>query len=252
MYVHSSLAPTAHLRTKQTIAELSAESPVELIEEGKLMPDFVDGITLYVGKKNKDVLQDVRIFDSTAKDFTREIKAQSATITIEEDDTAVLHLFNVSVTPFARGKPDPAYADEWPLRLKNVSSQKTYTPKEDDFTFGELLARIGSTSAFYPDLPEQRIPIQNMILRVELNKRICLSLACIAFVILGIPLGIKAHRRESSVGVGLSLVLVVNLYVFVVIAESLAKQPPYHADLIVWTPIVLSVLIGSFMLNQAN
>jgi lipopolysaccharide export system permease protein len=252
LYIHNDLAPKAHLAIKQTIASLSSSSPVDLIEEGRFMPDFVDGITLYVGKKHKGVLSDVRIFDSTDPDFTREIRAKRATITLGNNNAVFLNLKDVSITPFAKDKPDPAYADEWPLRLDNLATSKTYKAKEDDFTFAELAQRIRDTKAFYSHLPKERIPVKNMILRVELNKRLSLSLSCVAFVILGIPLGIKAHRRESSIGIGISLILVMNMYIFVVIAESLAKQPPFHADIIVWAPVVLSTTIGLYMLRRGN
>jgi hypothetical protein len=43
-----------------------------------------------------------------------------------------------------------------------------------------------------------------------------------------------------------------NMYLFVVIAESLAKQPPYHADFIVWIPVLLSLVLGSYMLKRGN
>lgn len=252
LYIHNRLAPKAHLAIKQSISSLTSSSPIDLIEEGRFMPNFVKGITLYVGKKHKGVLSDVRIFDSTDPDFTREIRAKTADITVGPDSSVVLNLKDVSVTPFAKDKPDPAYADEWPLRLDDLATSKPYTPKEDDFTFRELMQRIADTDSYYAHLPAERIPVKNMILRVELQKRLSLSLSCVAFVILGIPLGIKAHRKESSVGIGISLILVMNMYIFVVIAESLAKQPPYHADLIVWAPVVLSTAIGSYMLRRAN
>ncbi len=252
LYIHNSLAPKAHLAIKQTIASLSSSSPIDLIEEGRFMPDFVKGITLYVGKKHKGVLTDVRIFDSTDPDFTREIRAKRATMAMGTDNSVTLNLEDVSIAPFAKDRPDPAYADEWPLRLDNLATSKTYKAKEDDFSFGELLARIRSTRSFYNHLPEERIPVKNMILRVELNKRLSMSVSCVAFVILGIPLGIKAHRKESSVGIGISLILVLNMYIFVVIAESLAKQPSFRADLIVWAPVILSTALGSYMLRRSN
>ena len=65
---------------------------------------------------------------------------------------------------------------------------------------------------------------QKMALAVELNKRLALSLSCLTFVLLGIPLGVKAHRKESSIGVAMGLFLVFNFYLFIVVAESLKSQ----------------------------
>lgn len=252
LYIHNKLAPMAHFKSRSAIAALSSTSPVDMIEEGRNIKDFVDGITLYVSKKHNNVLQDVRIFDSTDPSFTREIRAKSGTITLDTNQLVILNLIDVSITPFAKDKPDPAYADEWPLNLGSLAKGRAYKPKEDDFTFSELIERIYNTAAYYEDLPPEKIPIKNMVLRVEFNKRLSLSVSCIAFVVLGIPLGIKAHRKESSIGIGLSLVLVLNMYIFVVIAESLAKHPGVRAELITWIPVILSLVVGTVMLRKGN
>lgn len=252
LYIHNHLAPRAHLNSRSAIASLSSDSPIDLIEEGRFIKDFVDGITLYVGKKNNDVLQDVRIFDDTDPSFTREIRAKRGSMILDTNQMVILNLLDVSITPFAKDKPDPAYADEWPLQLGNLARGRAYKPKEDDFTFGELLERINNTAPFYEELSDEKIAVKNMVLRVEFHKRLSLSFSCLAFVVLGIPLGIKAHRKESSVGIGLSLLLVLNMYIFIVIAESLAKYPGAHATVFAWIPVVLSLSLGTYMLRRGN
>ena len=41
--------------------------------------------------------------------------------------------------------------------------------------------------------------------RTEMNKRYSFSLASFAFALIGVPLAITAHRKETSVGMLLSL-----------------------------------------------
>jgi lipopolysaccharide export LptBFGC system permease protein LptF len=44
-------------------------------------------------------------------------------------------------------------------------------------------------------------------LYVEIYKKINMSVASLVLVLIGIPLGIKAHRSEKSIGFGISLIL---------------------------------------------
>ena len=75
---------------------------------------------------------------------------------------------------------------------------------------------------------------------------------CISFVLLGMPLGIRAHRRESSIGVAMSLLLIFAFYLFIIIADSFSRTPGIRPDLIVWMPVVISVALGSYLVQRAN
>ena len=71
-------------------------------------------------------------------------------------------------------------------------------------------------------------------------------------MLLGIPLGIKAHRKESSIGIAMSLFLVFNFYLFIIIGESLAARPETYPHLVVWAPVLVSLTLGLFIMRRAN
>lgn len=81
-------------------------------------------------------------------------------------------------------------------------------------------------------------------LMVEASTRLALSFSCFAFVLLGAALGIRIHRRESSIGIALSLGLVFVFYFFIILADSLVAYPQIYPHLIVWIPFVISEVIG--------
>jgi lipopolysaccharide export LptBFGC system permease protein LptF len=91
-----------------------------------------------------------------------------------------------------------------------------------------------------------------MKVSVELHKRCALSCSCIAFVFLGIPLGIRSHRKESSIGIALSLLLVFSFYLFIIVAEQLTGTPALHPDLLTWMPVVLSLSFGSLFIQRMS
>ncbi|NIQ74336.1 MAG: LptF/LptG family permease, partial [Gammaproteobacteria bacterium] len=106
------------------------------------------------------------------------------------------------------------YSKRWPLKIELPSRRGTYRKKTDDFTLLELHQQIRNIDDAYPHFSEEDRARKRSAFRVELHKRLALSAACFSFVVLGIPLGIRAHRKESSIGIGLSLILIFNFYIF--------------------------------------
>jgi len=252
LYVNNELAPMSHYARRTAVSNLGFQAPVELLEEGRFIQDF-DGLTVYIGRKRGMNLQDVRIYDLRRKGEKREIRAKSGVIQAATTNTQdiLIELADVTIDPFSFDRPGVGRCSKWPVRIENVMRVGKYRKRDKDKTFRELIDGVAGRNADEV-LGEEDASRRRMAISVELHKRLALSASCFSFLLLGVPLGIRSHRKESSIGVGISLLLVFVFYLFIIVAESMSKHPAWHPDLIAWIPVVCSVLLGGVLIHRMN
>jgi len=115
-----------------------------------------------------------------------------------------------------------------------------------------LLDHIRNVERDYPMLSAEKQAKERARLVFEANRRVSVAIACFSFILIGIPLGVKSHRRETSTGMVMSLAIVFTYYIFIVIAEALARYPGLHPNLILWLPLVGTQILGLFLIRRSS
>lgn len=258
LYLNASLAPRSHLARRQMLRDLGEEDPLSLLEEGRFVSDF-PGVKIYVGKKSGPELEDIILSRMDERGTRAEVRARAGRVAFQPGNQLLdIQLFQARMTEYDREHPDDLSrartlsAESYPLRLdlRQMLKKNPLHKKPASMTFSELLAAVRQIRQTFPDIQEKNIPRMRTKLAVEANKRLVLALSCFSFTLLGIPLGIRAHRRESSIGIAIALVLLFIFYLFLILAESLLDRPEWRPDLIPWIPAVGSQLIGFLLLRR--
>src|SRR5205085_10341157 len=88
--------------------------------------------------------------------------------------------------------------------------------------------------------------------RTELNKRFSFPFSCVAFALIGVPLGITTHRRETSVGFAVGLIVAIFYFLFIIIADTMRANAKIHPELLVWFPNVLFIFLGFLLFRRLS
>jgi len=88
----------------------------------------------------------------------------------------------------------------------------------------------------------------NSTMKTQVNYRYSYALASIAFAIIGIPLGIRAHRSEKTIGFLICLALIAVHYALVISVTAFDDLYVLRPDLLVWFPDLLFIATGCVLL----
>ncbi len=79
---------------------------------------------------------------------------------------------------------------------------------------------------------------------IELNKKLSIPMSCLVFGILGVPLGIRAHRSVKSRGISIGAIIVAVYYMLQLGGEALVQTGKAGPAVGAWTPNLVFGLLG--------
>lgn len=87
---------------------------------------------------------------------------------------------------------------------------------------------------------------------VEYHKKYSIPFACIVFIIIGAPLGIKIKKGGFGVAAGVSLLFFLIYWAFLIGGEKLADRSIIAPFWAMWTPNILLFIVGIIITYRAN
>ena len=255
------IGPRARVAFVNLKRELLVNLADSQIPEGRLVRDF-PGYLFYCEKNHDGDLQNVMIYRlqnetnvetmiKAAHGHLSPDRAKNQLVVDLVDARTVTAGSRVAINSF----PTVSLNLSW-----NAATNQVSKPKISDMTFGQLqqelleLGKLNLPGSDTNTVAELKLHGKNMVepVLVAMNREIAFSFACFGFTLVGIPLGIRVHRRETNVGIGIALILVVIYYGFIMLGESLSAHPELFPHLILWIPNFIFQTIGVILLWRAN
>lgn len=254
--------PRTEYANRTLLKNMGVEDPVKLLDEGRFIRDF-PGYMIYVGKKSGSGIEDLVFYElgEGGREIEQSIWAKRGEVTRSADGAFItVMLEDVRIEVADEEHPDDSTkaqylaADRFPITLdvSAMAEREVASKKRRNMTLDELLEQIEGVDARGLGWSAERVEEERTRWRVHLHQRFYLGLAPLTFVLVGIPLGIRSHRRESSAGMVLSLVVMFIFYLLMIVADSLESKPAFFPWLIPWGGTLVAQVGGLLLIRRMN
>ena len=251
LWLNVQVAPAAQEKLRSTIFDLATRNPMALFGSDQVIDQF-PGRKIYVGKKEGNKLDNIIVFEMN-KDAVPMRVTYARTGMLEADlpnKQILMHLYNARYQQ--RDEKDPSDLRKMrdginmaegtlPIGLEELYEKEKKQPSRSALSLEQLLDQLRRG-----DKRERSAS------RTEINKRFAFPFSCLAFALIAVPLGVTAHRRETSIGFAMGLMVAIAYFLFVIIADTLRGNPKLHPELLVWFPNVLFLVLGAFLFRRLS
>jgi len=269
-WLNFEIAPASRTAYKELLFSAQTNGAASPLRSGEPTP--MGNNIVWVGK----VIAVTNLENVIVAQWTRdgELKqwAEAPTGTLSSDlvhHQFVLMLHGATAWQYTSNILSPFASGELPITNNvDAQAQTLLAVRPSDMTFWQLRQRLHELERSQPiPLPDNKLGDPSAKARTEIgksisdfpmpvmvymNREVAFSFACIGFTLIGIPLGIRAHRRETSIGVSTALVLMLIYYSFIVLAQAWQNHPERAPCVIVWLPNFVFQAVGAVLLWRAN
>lgn len=258
-WINMDLGPRCRDGYKELLFSLARTQARTLITPGRFITDF-PGFVIYADRVQGDDLEDVLFFQIKDGRKIRDIRAPEAHLALHREKGEMEITFKngrllewVARAPEGTNEVSGAEAASgfWQQAVTDVSigiglppEVRQRLPTLSDMTFRQLLSERRELLKLGV---EEVTPLD-----VQIHRQVAFSFAAFGFTLIGVPLGVRAHRRETSVGVAVAIGLVLVYYGFLVVAQALETETAAAPWMIVWLPNFLFQGLGAWLLWRAN
>lgn len=256
LYVNYEWMPRTRAEYYRTFAAAVRSNPLSLIVPKTFIRDF-PGYVVYVNEKEGGLLRDFWLWElDRDRRVERVVRAESGRFDYDEEkNELILTLTHAQIENRNEDAPEDfteaqlvgSFEQSAPIHL---SLERFFGPgkgarwKREWMPFDQLLAaRAELAAAPIPDEPQeaQKFVQDRMKLEMIYHDKFNTALAILSFAMIGVPLGIRVSRRETSANFGVAVGLTLAYYLMTVFIKVLDRQPQLRPDLLLWLPNLIFI-----------
>jgi len=245
VYLQMDAGPYYSGKAKDFLKEAGIKKPMALLESGRTVQ--YENYNIYIDDKNdKNEISDIQVFilSKDLRQMEQDITAISGKIEVDEAAKIMkIILYNATIKAYES-------SDKQPRRTasKQMEFSIDYGNKFNEIKVNEKARYLTANELFSRTILYKRRGLDVTPLEVELNQRIALAISPIAFLLLGMPLAIRTSRRETSVGLFLSVILAGAYFISIMVLQALSSRPQLHPQLLIWIPNLIYQVGGAIFL----
>jgi lipopolysaccharide export system permease protein len=266
LYINQEVMPWAQVTRKRELADAIRANPLSFIVPRTFIRQF-PGAVVYVGERKGAALTDFWLWQLDKEQrVLKEVRAASGSITYDESDNAlVLTLHKVQVEYRKEDAPEDfrepqllgTFGETEAVRLPmdSIFSRNVVRTKLDFMPRGQLKEERDRLSvAPKEETGQQRLERARSLARIDLvvSERYNNALAVLSFALIGVPLGIKVSRRETSANLGVAVALALGYYFLTNAIGWLEKRPDLHPATLLFLPNLLFFALAFAMFLRAE
>jgi LPS export ABC transporter permease LptG/LPS export ABC transporter permease LptF len=239
------IAPQTAANLRKLRYEFLAKQ-VSLEVKPRVFNESLTNYVLYVQNAGREGFnwQGILMADMTQPDDVRIYFARSGTVTKDDEHRT----FALTLTDGSTHVVSPRSPNRWDHNTfvtTTISVPMPPAPPKDD----RILISETPSADLWNGMKTGTATYEE---RVEFQKRIALPFACIVFTLAGLPLGVSTTRGSKSMGLVLSLVLMLVYYLAFIGGTRIAGNAQFSPFLGAWLPNLAFAVLGIFLLSRSN
>jgi len=250
LFLQIELGPALFGRSRSLIRDAAVNQPMAIFSPGKQI-QYENTILLIEDKVGENQLRNVQMYTidpGVPGGYAQDISAATGELRNNKENQTLTVLLYDCLTIDKRDNSRCVHKE---LRF-DFNYGKSFNAANLDkpakyMTAKELFARIRLTKM----LPKRNIKWETE-LEVHLNQRIAFGLSPIAFMLLGFPLAIHTSRRETSIGLFISVVLSGIFFLLIIFCDSLVDFPHLYPQYLLWLPNIIFQILGAVMTYRVS
>ena len=263
LWINVEVAPRAQVKMKESLYNIATNNPLAMFSSDKVISEF-PGRKIYVEHNDGPELRNILVYEMNDDSFPiRVVFARRGVLkTDPEHSQLLLNLFDAQYEE--RSSDDPmnlmkislgntAKETTFPISLQELYEKARKKKGLSGMTVNELQQRLKEQRAEAVSKTDRKQQASELsAAKTEVSKRFSFSLASFAFALIGVPLAITAHRKETSAGFLISLIVAFVYFIFILVADAMKENPKAHPELLIWLPNVLFIGLGLWLFYKLS
>ncbi|WP_040915749.1 LptF/LptG family permease [Lentisphaera araneosa] len=222
-------------------------------------------LSVEIGEKKEDgTLKDLRVIevDKATDIVSNQLLAQSGKIINTTENSFTIEFIDVIILDnnweFLKNDKgeNKSLSGVKVTRLPNANTTYTFYTN-DELNSGNLRKRakylnikemIARLAVLKNKEQTKTVRREHTDLLYNLNKNLALSFSPLAFLLMALPFGLRSSRSETSIGLLISLIVMMTYYATILITGAFDKHTAMHPEILVWLPNIIFQSLGLGMI----